>query len=74
VALERWFCSCAELQVLSSTAAEKSMLGDVDDLNKIQTPAVIARQGAEGNSRHSDTNIGGTFTIVYYSQKLAESV
>jgi len=39
------------------------------DFNNIETRAVIkfffsARQGAEGNSRHSDRNMRGTCTIV----------
>jgi hypothetical protein len=40
-----------------------SMSGDARDFNNIETRAVIiffsARQGAEGNSRHSDRNIRG---------------
>ena len=38
------------------------MSGDARDFNNIGTPAVIkffpTRQGAEGNSSHSDRNIG----------------
>jgi hypothetical protein len=47
-----------------------SMSGDARDFNNIGTRAVIKfpppppRQGAEANSRHSDTNIRGTCTIV----------
>jgi len=42
-----------------------SMSGDARDFNNIETRAVIkfffpARQGAEGNSRHSERNIRGT--------------
>jgi len=33
-----------------------------------------ARQGAEGNSRHSDRNIKGTCTIVCHRQKLGDPV
>ena len=33
-----------------------------------------ARQGAKGNSRHSDRNIRGTCTIVRYSQELGDPV
>ena len=52
-----------------------SMSGDARDFNNIETRAVIkvyfsARQGAEGNSRHSDRNITGTCTIVCHRQKL----
>ena len=38
------------------------------------TPIPPARQGAEGNSRHSDRNIGGTCTIVCHRQKLGGPV
>ena len=41
-----------------------SMSGDARDFNNMQTRAVkfffSAKQGAEGNSRHSDRNIMGT--------------
>ena len=53
-----------------------SMLGDARDFNNMETRAVIkifffpARQGAEGNSCHSDRNIRGTCTIVGHCQKL----
>jgi len=53
------------------------MSGDARDFN-IETRAVIkffyARQGAEGNSRHSDRNIRGTCTIVCHRQKLGGPV
>ena len=57
-----------------------SMLGDARDFNNMETRVVIkvffppARQGAEGNSRHSDRNIRGTSTIVYHRQKLDDPV
>ena len=56
-----------------------SMSGDARDFNNIETRAVIkyffpARQGAEGNSRHSERNIRGTCTIVCYRQKLGGPV
>ena len=43
------------------------MSGDASDFNNMKTRAVIkfffpSRQGAEGNSRHSDRNIKGTCT------------
>jgi len=52
-----------------------SMSDNAHDFNNIETPAVIkfsfpARQGAEGNSRHSDRNIRGICTIVSNRQKL----
>ena len=54
-----------------------SMTGDARDFNNTETRAVIksiphppARQGAEGNSCHSDRNIRGTCTIVCHRQKL----
>ena len=55
-----------------------SMSGDVRDFNNMETRAVIkfffsARQGAEGNSHHSERNIRGTCTIVCHRQKLGGS-
>jgi len=55
------------------------MTGDAHDFNKIERQAVIksfcsSRQGAEGNSRHSDRNITGTCTIVRHRQKLGGQV
>jgi len=56
------------------------MSGDARDFNDIETRAVtkfflfLARQGAEGNSRHSDSNIRGTCTIVCHRQKLGGPV
>jgi len=49
------------------------MSGDARDFNNIETQAVInffftARQGAEGNSRHSDRNVTGTYTNLYHRQ------
>jgi hypothetical protein len=56
-----------------------STAGDERDFNNIETRAVIkffspARQGAKGNSRHSDRNIKGTCTIVCHRQKLGGPV
>jgi len=50
-----------------------STSGDARDFNNIETRAIIKfffpeRQGAEGNSRHSDINIRGTCTIVCHRQ------
>jgi hypothetical protein len=48
------------------------MSGDKLDFNNIETGALIIFfsfcKGAEGNSRHSDRNITGTFTIVCHRQ------
>ena len=56
-----------------------SMSGDALDFNNIETLAVItffypARQGSEGNSRHSERNITGTCTMVCQRQKLGGPV
>ena len=56
-----------------------SMSRDVHGFNNMETTAVIkfffpARQGAEGNSCHSDRNIMGTCTIVCHRQKLGGPV
>ena len=60
--LKRGVCSCAELQVFSCYRGLKgSMSGDARNFNNIEARAVIKffpiRQGAEGNSRHSDRHI-----------------
>ena len=52
-----------------------STSSDACDFNNMETRAVIkfyffARQGAEGNSHHSDRNIRGTCTIVCHRQKI----
>jgi len=56
-----------------------SMSGNACDFNNMEKRAVInfffsARQGAEGNSRHSDRNIRGKCTIVRDRQKLGDPV
>ena len=55
-----------------------SISGDARDFNNMETRAVnfffFARQGAEGNSRHSERNVRGTCTIVCHLQKLGGSV
>ena len=56
-----------------------SMSGDVRDFNNIETRAVIkylfpAKQGAAGNSRHSNRNIRGTCNIVCHRQNLGGPV
>ena len=61
-------CQIASLFLLQRLKG--SMSGEARDFNNIETRAVIkfsfflARQGAQGNSRHSDRNIRGTFTIL----------
>ena len=66
-------CGIASLFLLQRL--KESMSGDAREFN-IETRAVIkllppplrARQGAEGNSRHSDRNIWETCTIVFHRQ------
>ena len=70
-------CRIASLFLLQRLKG--SMSGDARDFNNIDMQAVIkcffpARQGAEGNSRHSDRNIRGTCTIVFHRQKLGGPV
>jgi hypothetical protein len=77
VSLERGVCSCAELQVLV-TGDEREYVRRrarfQQHLDAIcQQFFFPARQGAEGNSHHSDTNIWGTCTIVCHRQKLGGS-
>ena len=60
-------CRIASLFLLERLKG--SIPGDARDFNNIETRAVIkfffpARQGAEGNLRHSDRNIRETCTIV----------
>ena len=70
-------CQIASLFLLQRLKG--SMSGYARDFN-IETRAVIkffffpARQGAEGNYRHSDRNIRGTCTIVCYRHKLGGPV
>jgi len=66
-------CRIASLFLLQRLKG--SISGDARDFNNIETRTVIklffsARQGAEGNSRHSDRSIRGTCTIVCHRQKL----
>jgi len=70
-------CRIASLFLLQRLKG--SMSGDACDFNNIETRADIKfffswRQGAEGNSRHSDRNIRGTITIVCHRQKLGALV
>ena len=70
-------CRIAGLFLLQRLKGRR--LGDTRDFNNMQTRAVIkffcfspARQGPEGNSRHSDRNIRGACTIVYHRKKLGD--
>ena len=66
-----------------------SMSGDASDFNNMETradnfvclfffvlffPHPAPRQGAEGNSRHSERTIRGTRTFVYHRQNLGDPV
>ena len=69
-------CRIASLFLLQKLKG--SMSGDAPEFSNMETRAVIkfflARQSAEGNSRHSDRNIRGTCTIVRHRQKLDDPV
>ena len=60
-------CRIASLFLLQRL--KESMSGDARDFNNMERELsssffFLARQGAEGNSSHSDRNIRGTCTIV----------
>jgi len=70
-------CRIASLFLLQRL--KESTSGDARDFNNIETRGVIksprpSRQGAEGNSRHSERNSMGTCTIVCHRQKLGDPV
>jgi len=71
-------CRIASLFLLQRL--KTGISGDVRDFNNTETRTVIkivffpARQGAEGNSRHSERNIRGICTIVCHRQKLGGPV
>ena len=70
-------CRIASLFLLQRLKG--SMSGDARDFKNSETRAVIkfffpARQGAEGNSHHSDRNIRGTCIIICQRQKLSGPV
>ena len=72
-----FMCRIARLFLLQRLKG--NMSDDERDFNNIETRALKyfsfpSRQGAEGNSRHSDRNIRGTFTIVCHPQKLGDPV
>jgi len=70
-------CRTANLFLLQRLKG--SMSGDARHFNTIETRAIIkvffpARQGAKGNSLHSDRNIRKTFTVLCHCQKLGGPV
>jgi len=80
VSLERGVCSCAELQVFSCNrglkeACQATRAISTTSRRELSSSVFFpARQGAEGNSRHSERNIKGTRTIVCHRQKLGGPV
>ena len=75
VSMERGACSCAEFQVFScyrgrKKACQATRTISTTSRRELSSSFFPARQGAEGNSRHSDRNIRGTCTIVCHRQKL----
>jgi len=78
VPLERGVCSCGELQVFScyrdwKEACQATHVISTTSRSKLSC-FFPAKQGAEGNSRHSDRNIKGTCIIVCHCQKLGGPV
>ena len=74
VSLERGVCSCVELQVFSGYRSWKEAYQATRAISttsrcELSNFFFPARQGAEGNSRHSDRNIRGTCTKVCHHQK-----
>ena len=80
VSLEREVYSCAELQVFScyrgwKEACQATRAISTTSRRQLSSRFFFpARQGTEGNSRHSDRNIRGTCTIVCHRQKLGGPV
>ena len=80
VSLERGVCSCAELQVYSCYRGWNEACQATRAISTTWRRELLssffppARQGAEGNSRHSDRNIRGKCTIVCHRQKLCSPV
>ena len=71
LSLEKGVCSCAELQVFSCYRGWKEACQEMRAISTTWRRELSSsffffptRQGAEVNSRHSDTNIRGTRTIV----------
>ena len=75
VLLEREVCSCAELQVFSCYRGWKEACQATRAVlitwRRGPSSSLLfpSRQGAEGNSRHSDRNIRATWTMVCHRQK-----
>ena len=80
VSLEREVCSCAELQVFScyggwNAACQATRAISTTSRSELSSSfSFPARQGGEGNSRHSERNIRGICTIVCHRQKLGGPV
>ena len=65
--------SCAELQVIScyrgwKEACQATRAISTTSRRQLSSVLFTARQGAAGNSGHSDRNTGGTYTIVCHRQ------
>ena len=79
VSLERGVYSCAELQVFScyrglKEACQTTRANSTTSRRELSSSNFPTRQGAEGNSRHSDRNIRRTGTIVCHCQRLGGPV
>ena len=80
VLFEREVCSCAELQVFSCYRYWKEACQATRAISTTRRREMSSRlffsakQGAEGNSSHSDWNIRGTCTIVCHLQRLGSPV
>jgi len=80
VSLERGVCLCAELKVFScyrgwKEACQVTRAISTTSRRELSSSFLFpARQGAEGNSRHSDRNIRGICNIVRHRQKLGGPV
>jgi len=80
MSLERGVCSCAKLQVFSCYRGGKEACQATRAISTAwrrvchQVFLPPARQGAQGNSRHSDRNIRGTCTILCHHLKLGGPV
>jgi len=84
MSLEKGICSCAELQDFSCYRGWKEACQATRAISTTWRRGLSssffflsfapARQGAEGNSSHSDRNIRGTCTIVCHRQKLGGPV
>ena len=79
MSLERGVCSCAELQVFSCYRGSKKACQAMHAISttwkhELSSSFFPARQGAKGNSCHSDRNIRGTTTFVCHCQKLGGPV